>query len=1143
MRLADHDARQRIAADLDATLVVEAAAGTGKTTALVGRIVSVVAQGHNGATLGKIIAVTFTQKAAGEMKLRLRQALEDERLKAAPGSPPHARLERALSELEVARIATIHEVCADLLREHPVAAGVDPMFEVAAAEDSAALLDAAFDGWFPQLLRAPTEGVRRLLRRRARRRDQLSPRALLRSAAWGLVEHRDFTGAWRRDAFERDAELERVLPALRALGQLANQGAADDFLRVNLAELRRFVEDLDHREAVAPRDHDGLEAAISELARHRSWTYKGWGADYARQLPRADVLQQRDAVKVQLDEVLRRANADLAACLHAELLPLVAAYEAVKARSGKLDFFDLLLRLRDLLQHNPAVRLDLQTRFTHLFVDEFQDTDPLQADILRLLASSDPSQTNPELAPPVPGKLFIVGDPKQSIYRFRRADVSLYERVKAGLLASGGALLDLTTSFRAAPIVQQAVNAAFAPQMGAGTQTQARYVPLTKFREPISHQPSLIALPVPRPYAPYGKITNQSIDESYPDAVGAFVDFLVRKSGWKVVEPGSTQPVAIQPQHICILFKRFKGWEGADVTQRYTRALEARRIPHVLVGGRSFHAREEVLALRNALTAVEWPDDELSVYATLRGPFFALSDDALLTFRAASGKLNPLRPLKSDGLPAAAVEVAEGLAVLKALHSGRNKRPIADTVSQLLEATRAHAGVAFWIAGDQALANLAQLTDLARRFEAAGGQSFRAFIDRLHADAEGGMAPEAPIVEEGSEGVRVMTVHGAKGLEFPVVILADPTAPHAGRRNPSHWVDAELKLWAEPLAGCSPVELLEHSEEVLRREREESIRLVYVAATRARDLLVVPVVGDAKHEGWVDVLHPVVYPKPEDARAARTAPGCPAFGSESVCERPERAPYGAVSIMPGLHTPEAGGHEVVWWDPRTLELDKASTTGLQQDEVLREDPEGVTSKAGLDAFAAWDDARQRLLSLGAQPALQVFTAREAPPVGPAGGPLLHESTGSLRTGRPGGRRFGTLVHAALSEVPLDAAAAEVSRVVMLKGRLLGSDPAELRAAKDAVAAALDHPLLRSAAKSKAVRRESPVALKLDDGTLAEGVIDLAFVEDGGGWVVIDFKTDTELDGHRAQYEAQVSVYLRAISQATGKSARGVLLSV
>ncbi|MGQ0504147.1 MAG: UvrD-helicase domain-containing protein, partial [Myxococcaceae bacterium] len=584
MMLADAAARERIARDLDSTLVVEAAAGTGKTTALVGRIVAVVAAGHQGATLGSILSVTFTEKAAGELKLRLRGALEDARGKAPSASAEHQRLERALAELEVAHIGTIHALCSDLLREHPLEAGVDPLFEVATEPEARALLHVAFDRWFEVALRDPPEGIRRVLRRRSKGRDRVTPREQLRRAAWQLVEHRDFTAPWRRDPFDRAAELNAWVPKLRELAALSKRGNEDDYLRKNLDELRRFVEDLDHHEAVAGRDHDGLEASLNELLRHRSWTWTGGKRPYAQDLPRDVVVAQRNAARDELERILLRADADLAACLHQELLPVVDLYRQVKARTGKLDFFDLLLQLRVLLQRDAGVRRALQKRFTHLFVDEFQDTDPLQADILRLLAATDPNEADPEKAVPVPGKLFIVGDPKQSIYRFRRADVALYEHVKRRLLESGASLLDLTTSFRAAPAVQGAVNAAFAPLMRDDTETQVRYVPLTRFREPVSGQPSLIALPVPRPYGKYGRINNYQIEESYPDAAAAFIDFLVRKSGWKVCEAGSAQPLPVQAQHICLLFKRFRGGEGGDVTQRYTAALEARRIPHVLVG-------------------------------------------------------------------------------------------------------------------------------------------------------------------------------------------------------------------------------------------------------------------------------------------------------------------------------------------------------------------------------------------------------------------------------------------------------------------------------------------------------------------------------------------------------------------------------
>ncbi len=185
---------------------------------------------------------------------------------------------------------------------------------------------------------------------------------------------------------------------------------------------------------------------------------------------------------------------------------------------------------------------------------------------------------------PVPGKLFLVGDPKQSIYRFRRADVALYEAIKTRLVGQGASLLYLTRSFRSAPAIQAAVNAAFAPVMtGNAAGTQARYVPLQPHREDLPGQPALVALPVPRPYSDWGKVTDYAVKHSLPDAVGAFVDWLVHHSGWRVTERDGREPVAIDARHVCLLFKRFQSF-GDDLTRAYVRALEARRVPHVLVG-------------------------------------------------------------------------------------------------------------------------------------------------------------------------------------------------------------------------------------------------------------------------------------------------------------------------------------------------------------------------------------------------------------------------------------------------------------------------------------------------------------------------------------------------------------------------------
>lgn len=866
MTLVDAAAREAIRSELDATFVVEAAAGTGKTTAMISRIISVIASGAS--KLERIVAVTFTEKAAGEMKLRLRGRLE-ESYQAARGEE-RTRVEMALKELELTRIGTIHSFCADLLRERPIEARIDPLFEVADSDQQERLAAEAFDAWFQAALETPGEGLRRILRRS-------NPLDLLRPAATRLLDRRDFPGAWRRDAFDRHAAIDALLTELVALGALAQHASnAKDPLARNLTAIQAWIEEVGQRELVRPRDYDGIEAELVSIERWYSWKDVGRGKLFGKGLARGDVVVQRDAAKASIDALLQAAEADLAACLHAELLPFVKVYEKVKASRGLLDFHDLLVRVRDVLRDDPRVRREMQRRFTHFFVDEFQDTDPLQVDILFLLCADNPADADRRTIQTSPGKLFIVGDPKQAIYRFRRADIALYEGVKAHLLRQGARLLHLSTNFRSVESIQNAVNAAFEPVMrGNG---QADYVPLAPLRPDLPGQPAVVALPVPSPYRK--RIANAAIEESYPRAVAAFVAHLVTGSGWRVSEAGSNEPVPIAPRHVCLMFRRFQGFGGVDLALPYVRALEARGLEHVLIGGRSFHGREEIQAVRNALHAIEWPDDELSVYATLRGPLFGFHDEDLIGFKENHGRLNPLARVEPCS------ELTTALALLADMHYKRNRRAIADTVTRLLAATRAHAGLALWSAGDRVLANVSRVLDMARSYEAAGATSFRSFVEALDDHAEQSRRGEAPVAEEGTEGVRVMTVHAAKGLEFPVVILCDPTAS-AQAAQPSRYIDAERQVWLEQIALCTPVELREQEALVLQRDAEEIQRLAYVAATRARDVLVIPVVGDAdSRRNWLETLTAVAYPADPTRRSPTRAPGCPEFGTDSVLDRP-----------------------------------------------------------------------------------------------------------------------------------------------------------------------------------------------------------------------------------------------------------------
>jgi len=1166
--LEDAEARRRIRDDLDATLIVEAAAGTGKTTTLISRVVELVRRGRT--TLDRIVAVTFTDKAAGEMKLRLRSGLEQAR--AAAEGLEREHLDEAIRQLETARISTIHSLCADLLRERPIEAGVDPRFQVGADGAAERLFDQVFTSWYRDAVegQADLPGVRRVLRLAASSGDE-SPRETLRKAGLDLAARRDYPAAWARPEYDRaETHAALVTEARQLFRMLQRASSPTDPLSRTLYPVADFLRDRERLEQVAPEqlDDDSTEATLrgldKKLREATRFPKNGRGKFYAKELPRRSVVEARDAYIERLSAFTRLAEADIAASLQVELTPLVRAYQALKEKAGVLDFLDLLIRTRDLLVGDAEVRRELQERFDRVLIDEFQDTNPLQAEILLLLAADDPAESDWREVRPAPGKRFVVGDPKQSIYRFRRADVALYEAIKLRLAARGAEVLHLTSCFRLVPGIAGAVNAAFSEVMVANaTRSQVDYVALSPVRPEPSDRPSVVGLPVPEPFSNSGNVTKAQIERSYPEAVGAFVAWLVHESGWTLDDKdGGRVPIA--PQHVCLLFRRMvKSWanspEERDLSRPYTRALEKRGVPHVLVGGHAFHQRPEVLALRNALAAIEWPDDELSVYATLRGPLFGVTDDMLLIYRRFS-RLAPLEavaraagaedaPALPDDPEARPVmeEIDEALVVLGELHRRRNRRPIADTITALLDRTRAHAGLAIWPTGEQALANALRVVGLARRFEGAGALSFRAFVDHLQAAAERGDSGDNTAIEEDVEGVRILTVHSAKGLEFPVVVLCDPTATAVSGRVHDH-VDPERRMWAFTIAGCAPSDLTDNSDDARDRDADETVRLAYVAATRARDLLVAPVVADERPVGnaWLNPLHAALFPTDV---VGQPAPGCPAFGAHGAAlgwpyrihDLEDRAP------QPGLHAPRAGDHRLVWWDPRLLDLDVPEPDASRRHPFLAKS-DRAAAKSAEASHAAWADARERTRVGAAAPTRPAagFGAlvAERPELGAADAPA-RVSLPPLR-GRPRGARFGTLVHAVLADAPLGLPVdpTRVTALAGVHGAILGAPKGEVDAAAERVAAALGTELLSRAAASADCRRETPVALVLEDGTVAEGVIDLAFSEAAGDgarrWVVVDYKTGRDRDELSVDAR-RLRLYCDAVTRATGEPAEAVLL--
>ena len=1146
---------------LDDTLIVEAAAGTGKTTQLVARIVLLIATGR--ATITEIVAVTFSEKAAGELKLRLREELEKARVAASSGSAEAKRLDAAVLEFEEAHVSTIHGFCAELLRERPVEARIDPSFEVLTEAASERLYNEAFSAWMEASLESPGEGVKRSLRRPRRMswwqdtEEGDGPIERLRRAGRDLLQWRDHPAPWRRPQWDREQTIDQVVQSvLDFAGMTATPIYDRDILFLDTTSLRRSANEIARAAHQSPRDYDGLEALLTTLASDRNLANKrkGSGAMYSKTLSRDAVLHAREGLVSALKTFKTIADADLAGYVHAELQSCVHGFERRKLRAGALDFLDLLLLARNLVRDAAEVRHAFQRRFKYILVDEFQDTDPLQAELLMLLAADEQSGGSRIR----PGALFVVGDPKQSIYRFRRADIGMYQRICDDLARQHARPVVLQQSFRSVQNIQRFVNAAFERVMQRDDDSlQPGYVRLARHRDDIPQQPSVIALPVPRPYARY-RLAKSSIEKSLPEAIGEFVRWLVSESGWKVTAAGE-EPRPVRASDVCLLFRRFIAYQD-DITRSYVEALESRGVPHLLVGGKTFHEREEVDAIRTALCAVEWPEDELSVFATLRGPLFALGDEELLEYhglmkqKSRAHAFHPYHVL--DDLPTHLAPIGDSLRALRELHAGRNYRPVADTVGRLMQATRAHASFMLWKSGEQVLANVLHIGELARQYESEGGLSFRGFVETLRDAAERSQAPEAPILEEGSEGVRLMTVHKAKGLEFPVVVLADITCG-LSRDDAQRYLETDRELCAMKLAGWAPLDLLENNDREARRDAAEGMRLAYVAATRARDVLVVPAIGDGPFEdSWVRPLYAALYPPVPERQAPRPGAGLPRFkAKDTVLERPDGDMAGSGTMSPGEYSmidPSSGEpYSIVWWDPTLLDRPGDDTRGLRRDDLISKEAHAEDVAADRARYRKWQTDRMAVHEQASVPSLAVVTATEYVKgdgvVGPSAETLqtVTVSDASIPGQRPGGRRFGVLVHALLATAPLDASHDTIDAIAVLHARLLGASDEERVAAASIVERALAHDVLRQAHQAatagRACRREVPISF-VREGVLIDGQIDLAF-QTTTEWVVVDFKTDAEMGAAEDVYRRQVALYAEALAAITQSPARAMILRV
>ena len=1151
----DAGTSQRIVNDLDANFIVEAGAGTGKTYALVSRVVALV---KSGTPMPGIVAITFTEAAAAELSERIRSRLEqlldaeyrageDDRLADGWDDSRHRQLvEKAIGELDQASIQTIHSFAAQILRERPLDAGLPPGWVTLDEVEANQRFAEEWDEWLDWALGKDTGMGEEL-----------------QSAMTCLLESNISINNWRAiaqvfsDKYDRlinngaipiidlAAVAQSTLADFQALAQECTNHSDTTFVQLRSATATV--------QAVLDCASDTI-AAQEALANGATVDYAGAAGSSNRNWNRP-----ARQIRSEFREIGRAFQnkvrvAPLLPLLHNLRQRFAVDYEARRKAEGVATFDDLLVWTRDLLRDNAGARAHCRQKYSRILIDEFQDTDPLQAEIAFYLASKPDADIGGQPwheLPLEPGKLFIVGDDKQSIYRFRNADIAVVQQVKdGGQLAA----LPLSENRRSQKPALDWVNAVFgggddaAGLMQAEAGVQAEYValqPNAGIQQDGLGSAQVFGGPTPGNAAAYRAQQAKDVANLIAAYAGENAPHRL-----EVYDKDTREKRPARLRDVCILIRSRTGLGvllRALEGERGPNTDEVSNIPYRLAGGSLYFDTQEVQDLLNCLRAIDDPTDEVSVVAALRAPALACSDADLLRWRDACGQSlwnyqsRRLRDAEDDDAPDAEGRAAlrsvspvwDGMRILREYHARSRTDSVAQLIADFIrdrrldELDRAESRPREIWRRRQFLIEQAR----AQEYDRANGAGAAPLTLRQFLRWAETMPDERPrisdtaVPETDDDAVQIMTIHAAKGLEFPIVILlglADNPSANAGSALFDRTDGAvEVKLGALQTPGYAVLQ-----EQEKAHAAAEQVRLAYVAATRARDHLLVSLhqstaSGNQHSNGIaakINAMPAGALPHqrvPDDMFAAWRRP------------LPEPAAVGA-----GDYDPDG------WQKDRAVAIAgrsrrQAATATWVAEMARRKDKD---ADAAADDGVALDDKEK-------------------------------ERAERYSRGR-GGTSLGSAVHGALQDLVTELQSGGKlpleDSVDMAQEVVAGLNEDILRLAKHH-AAENDiggregeiRPLVEQALQHKAVVKalrarnglwpEISVAAPLDDSpspVVMEGIIDLLYQDDEGQMVILDYKTDqvrneADVAARMKYYRYQGAAYAVAVEQATGKTVKSV----
>ncbi len=1100
----DAQARTLAATTFDRNVVVTAGAGTGKTTLLVDRLVHLIVKSPDPVPLPEIVALTFMIKAANEIKIRLQERLLD--LAARPeaatdlleryrlsASELAARAEAAVLEVERSQIGTIHSFAAHLLRLYPVEAGVDPGFEPDEGVGFEEHFQREWERWLDDELGAG--GSRHDVWRRVLRRI-------------GVVELREFARALVKDLVPLDELAEQVrdpsLPSPVRTWLQEKRERAHELSTTHLEEEKeprqvekllaaaRSVFDLVLAHgAPGLRVVDGETVVLLDDKDPGSKPPVGWDKrdfDEARR-----IIQTAKAVLRTDHEYFRDALAILG--------PFADNCRRRFLEAGAITFDGLLARARDLLRDHPVIRERLNRHFKAILVDEFQDTDPVQYEIILFLCErAGRSAADWQAVQLEPGKLFIVGDPKQSIFAFRRADIEAFQDVTGLVLAQGGRPLTLTTNFRSHASILSVVNGLFGRLLAEGRGPQPPYHaldPQPDRRTGAGTQGVSLRL-----------VASAGDDEereglNAPQAVRAEAEALARwlkteVIGREVLTSRDGPPRKVEPGDVALLFRTF------TQSRDYLEALRRHGLSYVAEGEKHFYRRQEVIDLVNLLRCVRHPDDQVALVGVLRSALGTLTDRELVELAA-------LRVLdyRGGGSPdlsrhPRAAHLRRLYDAFESLHRDCPMKPLPDALDLVFARLPILELAAASLHGEQAAANLWKIRDLADDLAADPDMTLAGFVELLAGRiADPPEESESGLAEESLEAVRVMSIHKAKGLEFPIVVLAGMHAGTLAQRDPIQvqhdWSTgvAGIRLGATGTLGG-----LFASEKLEARTVAEQRRLLYVGMTRAKERLILSgaLTGRSSTGNFLSLLRDVI--------------------GEAVGSRD------ATDLLVG--------------EERMTQIVLPADEGRPRERATKERaPRSADDLPGFEMrsqarAARWAQCRER-------PAVLTPSTLESLPQGPRGAGAQASAAA-----------VGSLVHKALEgwnyrdkiEVMLEQLEQGIGHGV--PEEFQGTSKEIMKEARDVLKAFACSDAYAELRAATILGREVPFMMPWPSSPpiIMEGRIDLLYERDGGLWVA-DYKTDciaeADIPDRMELYRPQAEAYTKAVRQSFGRTPAGFKL--